>query len=290
MKIIGGLGNQMFQYALGRRLSEEKGFPLKLDISKFEKEGVTKRTYSLGVFNLHVEFASKNESDKFFLPSEKYFPRLTKLVKPPILWLSGRHFLKEKEGIFNTHALNVMDNTYLDGAWANAKYFETISEVIQKDFSLKKKLSLISQKYKSQIRHCQSVAIHFRRGDYLTVPKVTNKYNILTLDHYYQAIAILKKKVTRPVFFVFSDDIAWVIKNFKPRQKIVFVKSPPKGLDHEHLYLMSQCQHNIIANSSFSWWSAWLNQNPEKIVIAPKKWLNSGDRSDLILPESWIRL
>lgn len=135
------------------------------------------------------------------------------------------------------------------------------------------------------------MSIHVRRGDYINNPETFKLHGVCGLDYYHAAIEYITKRTNTPVFYIFSDDISWAEENIKSKNQMIFVKETPHGKDYFEMYLMSVCKHNIIANSSFSWWGAWLNKSPEKIVIAPKKWMNetSIDTTDLVL-KNWIRI
>jgi len=177
-----------------------------------------------------------------------------------------------------------------DGFWQNAKYFKNIEKEIREEFTLRKPLDEKFANISRQIENIPSVSIHIRRGDYVNDPKTKAVHNVCDLDYYNKAIDIIKTNVNNPTFFVFSDDIDWVSKNLEINSPTFWV-SNLKSKDYEELILMSKCKHNIIANSSFSWWGAWLNQNPDKIVIAPKQWLINKTADELdILPPRWIKI
>ena len=136
-----------------------------------------------------------------------------------------------------------------------------------------------------------SVSVHVRRGDYVNDPKTNAYHGTCSLDYYKKAVEIIRNKVKDPVFFIFSDDAEWVKKNFNIDEQQVLVSEPEKLSLTEELKLMASCRHSVVANSSFSWWGAWLNNNNEKMVIAPQKWFADPliDTSDLI-PSAWIRI
>ena len=245
VKLKGGLGNQMFQYAYGRKLTLERQATLVLDKTYLTPirqliTGTTTRHYELGEFKIKAKFTKAK------------------------------------------------GHNYLDGYWQNEKYFKDIRHILLKDFTLKKKTNNFL-KLKKLIAETNSVSIHFRRGDYVK-RAVTRKYHgVLNLNYYRRAIALIGEKVEKPNFFVFSDDISWVKKNFKIGKPLTFISGLRKLTNSEELILMSLCKHNIIANSSFSWWGAWLNKNPAKIVIAPKRWFRAKTDSEIV-PQSWIKL
>jgi len=267
-RLIGGLGNQMFQYAVGRRAAHKHKTELKLDISWFKNpEGAIKRDYLLNVFNIEEDFASKEEINK--------------------LKSKNRGLLT----LFYKKILKINDNTYLEGYWQSEKYFKDIENIIRKEFTFKDKPDAANQKIISRIKNCDSVSIHIRRGDYI-FDETTNKYHgVCGLDYYSNSVAMIVKKVKNPYFFIFSDDIKWVKQNLHLKFPCVYVDYNIGKKDYEDMRLMSNCQHNIIANSSFSWWGAWLNQYKNKIIIAPKKCFRdkSIDTTDLI-PQPWIKI
>ncbi len=288
VKLIGGLGNQMFQYAAGRSIAGRLGTVLKLDIENFDKEGVTIRNYGLKIFRIQENIASFKDIAKTKIPPKgflKYFPRAVKLLE----LLTGRsHIIETKKRI----VLNkITDNSYLEGNWNSEKYFSGIGSILRKEFTFKARPDDKNRAILKQIQRCNSVSIHVRRGDYVTNSKVNKLYHICSLNYYLKATKIINKFAIKPVFFVFSDDPAWVKSNFSGIKPVFFVNHNTGEKSYEDMRLMSACQHNIIANSSFSWWGAWLNHNPSKIVIAPKKWFKDDSKNvDDLVPLAWIRI
>lgn len=281
-KLIGGLGNQMFQYAVGRSLAEKNKSQLFLDVTGYEHQvGVTPRQYALSIFNTEEHFASSSDLDKL-----KFGSRLGKL-----LHLKSKQYIKEKTlNVFDGRILNLPDNTYLNGFWQTEKYFSMIGDIIRSEFSLRPQFNHLDSSLISQIENSQSVSLHVRRGDYVSNVKTNLYHGVCSLDYYQNAIEFLKKTNGELKLFIFSDDIKWVKDNLKIEQKTVFV-SNGQLKDYEELMLMSKCKHQIIANSSFSWWGAWLNVHPAKKVIAPKNWFNNNSANyNDIIPETWIRL
>lgn len=284
IKLIGGLGNQMFQYALGRKLSLVNKYPFKMDISWYVNEEFgrdIKREYSLKHFNVVEDFAMEDELKKFAY-KKKFLYKLIQKFKKEVLGISNISFVSK--------ILKTRDNSYLDGFWQSEKYFADIKDVLLKDFSLKDGLSDMAEEIEKQEAGSNSVSLHVRRGDYVSDKKVSDSIGICSPDHYREAIKIIKGKVPSPTFFIYSDDIGWVKDNLKIDAPTVYV-SRPELKDYEELVLMSKCKHNIIANSSFSWWGAWLNQNPEKVVIAPKQWFkNPNINTKDVIPDSWMKI
>jgi hypothetical protein len=287
VKLMGGLGNQMFQYALGRHLAEKNKAELRLDFFDLAKFKMP-RKYELDVFNINAEFASVDEIKKLTDVgiSEKI---ISKILRRPRK-TSPLHSIEKKEFCFDPEILNLSGEGYLEGYWQTEKYFKNIEQIIRSDFAFKYPQTGENKELSKMVQSCNSVSVHVRRGDYAGKKETKNVHGCCSMDYYYRCIEYIIEKVKDPYFIIFSDDINWLNKNFIIPYKMKIVDN--NGLDnsYEDMHLMSQCKHNIIANSSFSWWAAWLNPNPDKIVIAPKKWVNLDlDTSDLI-PHGWIRI
>ncbi len=276
-KLAGGLGNQIFQYAIGRSQTERLGVQLKLDTEHHVKD--TKREYGLKYFNITAPIAtSKEVSD---LTHNGFFDRLMyNILGKKNMALCFEHDYKK----FHPDALTISDNTYLAGFWQKEKYFKNIRGILLKEFTLKDPLPAERDELVKEIQTKNSVSIHIRRGDYI-LPKYQKIFYQCTPEYFYSAIKYMQEKVENPHFFIFSNDIEWA-KNLDLPIETTFVDP---ALAHHDLALISMCKHNIIANSSFSWWGAWLNQNPEKIVVAPKQWFIEESPVDVV-PENWIRI
>ncbi len=258
--ITGGLGNQLFQYAHGRKLEIIDKKSIVLDTSFFANLHLTKdtpRPFLLDRFNINTQAK--------FSPNPEN--RIIKIFKKILYKITGNYPLYQSE-----------------------KYFSPIKDTIFKEFTLKIPLSDQAQNAFNSIRlQTNSVSLHIRRGDYAKNPHATKHHGLIELDYYKKATEFIKTKISNPLFFIFSDDIDWVRINLKI-ENCVFI-SNPKIAETEEMYLMSQCSHNIIANSTFSWWGAYLNHNPIKIVIAPKQWTVKKTADELeIIPENWIQI
>lgn len=284
LKLNGGLGNQMFQYACGRAVSIKKEVPLFVDCTSFpDKNG---RKYSLDGFNVKVDVADKQLLNKFKGSLTAGF-----FKKMGINIHSQYECYFEKElFVFNPEIFEMGDNLHLDGYWQNEKYFKDIKNTLYEDFTLRSILSKKGILIKERIEKSNAVALHIRRGDYVSNSETNRVHGALGLNYYEKAIDIISKKIDSPHFFVFSDDIVWAENNIKSPFPIEFIKDHECS-DVEELFLMSRCKHQIIANSSFSWWGAWLNKNTEKTIVAPHKWFNDfdADTKDLI-PDEWIKI
>ena len=285
-KLTGGLGNQMFQYAIGRSLAEKNNTELKLDVSWFNSQKGTPRKYGLTFFKILENIATDKEIKKLELYKKrsgiKYFFN-------NLFFANNSIYITENSNIFNKNILkNKNKDIYLNGYWQNEKYFNDIRKIILKEFTLKDESSLHNKKIKKLIEDTNSVSIHIRRGDYIEDKKTNIVHGTCSLDYYQDAIKKISKYDDNLNIFVFSDEIKWVKNNLKTILPIIFVEG---NKDYEDIILMSLCKHNIIANSSFSWWGAWLNQNPNKMIVAPKKWFNDLEKNkNNSIPKTWIKL
>ena len=204
-----------------------------------------------------------------------------------VLQLSSR-FLRERQYHFDPHVLDAPDNCYLMGYWESEKYFSDIRETLVKEFSLRNPLTGRNLEYKKQIIATESVGVHVRRGDALR-PLALKKWKLLDPGYFRRCADIVAHRVSNPHFFVFSNDIEWAKSNLDLPFPVTFIEGNNEDAAFLELDLMRRCRHNIIANSSFSWWGAWLNCSKEKIVCAPARWFGDFDvdTKDLV-PESWI--
>ena len=292
IKLQGGLGNQMFQYAIGRKLSILNKTELKLDLNflldRTPRPNFTYRDYNLNIFNLKVEFATQEQIKPFV----NYPDNKIKIKIYTYLFLvKNNKYINEKQPTCEPDIFKLTGNIYLDGYWQTEKYFSDIKNILYNDFTIKIPQDKKNQEIAEIIKNSNSVSIHIRRGDYIENKQTYNVHGVCDLDYYNNCINLLLKQIENPRFFIFSDDHQWATENLKLDYPITFVDHNDGSKNYEDLRLMSQCKHNIIANSSFSWWGAWLNSNPEKIIIAPQKWFSVTTRNikDLI-PDSWIKL
>lgn len=283
--VHGGLGNQMFQYAIGLSVSLKNKVKFEVDLQKMKNYDL--RDFSLNKFNISASVCDENISKKF--KSNKY-KEFIEMAMNRFGWYFGGKFY-EKNEFYYDNSVFFIDKVYFKGYWQSFKYFEQIRNVILEEFSLKNDLSNENSNTLEKIKSKkESVALHIRRGDYISNSKNNKLYNVVGLDYYKKAIEIVNKKIKKPVFFIFSDDIDWVAENLKISGEVFYASSKKINMPEEELILMSKCEHNIIANSTFSWWGAWLNQNPNKNVIAPKRWMSTIEYLDDLYPKNWIRL
>jgi len=292
-KLKGGLGNQMFQYAIGRHLSIKKNTSLKLDTTFFnDNEEHTKRDFVLNNYNILAEIASDKEIEKIITKGKYKRAIIRKILQREIPYHKERR-IGEISGIVNTDIFNINSDSYIHGVWANEKYFKDSSDVLTKEFTLKKKSdSFLSKEF--QITNRNSVSIHIRRGDYLTNEGYNNLFGVLGIEYYNNAISYIKKYNYSPFFYIFTDDVEWTKQIFLNKNDFEIVSG--KGFeDYEELQLMSCCKCNIIANSTYSWWGAWLNNYNDKIVVAPQVWyidmkFQFNHEQMGVIPNNWILL
>jgi len=290
-KLIGGLGNQMFQYAVARSLSVIKQTGFKMDVSGFElvKPPYTPRRYELNYFSIIENFASNEEIQMFKGKKANLSVFLGKIFS--ILQNHTYHYYSEKKFNYDPDVFELKGNIYLDGYWQTKKYFKNIKYIIKNDFTVKTEPDEKNKELINKIKNCNAVSVHVRRGDYVEVPLTSSIHGTCGLDYYKKSIDLITERINNPHFFIFSDDTKWTKENLKIGFPTTYVthNGPDKG--YEDLRLMSNCRHFIIANSSFSWWGAWLSDNLDKIVLAPERWfMKEGmDTKDLI-PEGWIKV
>lgn len=280
-KIIGGLGNQLFQYAAGRCLAHLNSTTLKLDVTAFDEYKL--RNFDLYNLNVTSQFASEHEISNL-LP-----PTIWARARQRLLTVNKRHYYREPYFHFHPKFHKASVNTYIKGYWQSEKYFLPIRNIISEELIFKPGVIDNVLNFGRELQKNQSVSIHIRRGDY-TNPVILKMHGILSVEYYQQAIDYIRRQYENAKFYFFSDDIEWVRNNLKV-ENMEFISGRISKTHYEDLFLMSMCQHNIIANSSFGWWAAWLNKNPNKIVIGPKNWFNKGpkDTQDLF-PPGWIRM
>ena len=271
VRVTGGLGNQMFQYAMYKSL-EKKGKLVKLDSKSFYETKKEHNGYELErIFDIKPNKPTKEDLEKF---DENNISTLFKIKRK--LFGDKKFVYDTKEYVFNKDVYK-LKNSYLNGYWQSIKYFEGIENDIKKDFRFKNQLDNKNLEILNEIENSNSISIHIRRGDYMS-PENYNMYGCIATPTYYKkAIKVIEEKVENPIFFVFSNDMDWVKKNIQINSRVFYIDINSGNGSYKDMQLMSNCKHNIIANSSFSWWGAWLNENKNKIVVAPKKWINRED-------------
>ena len=271
MKIVaitGGLGNQMFQYGLylflKNKYNSEKIY---LDTSFYNVKKVHNNYELKDIFNINVEIKNHLHKKSFFeLLIFKIFRKILYILK--FLYIEKKDINVKK----NLEAMKKR-NIFFYGNWISEKYFIKIQDEVRKNFSFPKISDIKNLEIEKIIQKEESVSIHVRRGDYLL--KENRVYSdLVELPYYEKAIKIINSKIKKPVFFIFSNDIKWCKENLKIKEQVYYIDWNKGKESYRDMQLMSLCKHNIIPHSTFSWWGAWLNKNPNKIVIAPKTWFN----------------
>ena len=286
--LIGGLGNQMFQYAAGRAVSLERGVSLSLDISGFANYGLHQGFELQRIFNCTAEIA--NEADVRGILGWQSSPRIRQLLSRQNMAVFRREgFVVEPHFHYWQGIKSVPRDCYLTGYWQSEQYFLEAAAQIRADFTFKLPLDNQNIELAKQINAVNAVSLHVRRGDYANIPETTATHGLCSLDYYRAAIRHIAEQVQQPHFFVFSDDIAWVKNNLSIDFPCQYVDHNQGAESYNDMRLMSMCRHHIIANSSFSWWGAWLNPNVNKIVVAPSRWFAKQTDVRDLLPQGWIK-
>ncbi len=282
-RLNGGLGNQMFQYAMGYRMAKERNAPFAIDASIVLNHHL--RSYALGDFRIAASPLSNKELvDLGALPR-----RLPKWLARPL----GNPLIEvlERQCPFDPAILESGDHCLFVGYWQTEKYFAPFADDIRAQYQLKEPMTAPRRATAGLIGAGNAVSVHVRRSDYITNPANVAFHGACSAEWYSRAMKMMAERVASPEFFVFSDDPDWARANLPRDWPAHFIAPSEDRRDCEDMKLMSLCRHHIVANSSFSWWGAWLNPSTDKQVIAPARWFNqeSMDSRDLT-PDSWIRL
>jgi len=289
-ELVGGLANQMVIYAAAKALSEHLQVELKIDITKLNKD--KKRDYALNHLNIETKIASQKEID--WICQKSNFWLVNKIKKKIRKKCNGNAFgiYVEPAISFDPNFFSLNDNTYIRGNFINANYFSSIEKVLRHEFQINSPLSNKTKELIESISSSNSVSIHIRRGDYANEKKTNEIHGLIPIDYYKTSIDLISNRIKSPNFYIFSDDITWVKENLQTTQEIHFIEHTNGETAYEDLYMMSQCKHNIIANSGFSYWGAWLNTNEEKLIISPKQWCADNKLNDRfkLIPKEWLKI
>lgn len=281
--IFGGLGNQLFQLATGIGLSERLGVELRMDTRYFDKPRPD--VNCLGHFNHRTL-----EADRRGLPAMRHDGLLPYLAAK--MRGSDWPVYQENSMAFDAAVNALPDGSYLKGYWQCEKYFSDQAEAVRDRLGVltpptpENIITMAAQDV------CFPVSLHIRRGDYVTNAKFNAVHGTCDLDYYSRAADYIASNTDQDItFFCFSDDPDWVEENLKLPYKMKIMRDNGVALNYEDIRLMSRCKHHIVANSSFSWWGAWLNPEPEKIVVAPKQWFADPRLQDHdLVPEDWVEI
>ncbi len=289
IRMTGGLGNQLFEYATARALALRHGAEVGLDLRFYHdplfRGGDIERPFELGAFSiravpLHQEVLPKRRKARTVaaLHSQDALPKVTPFS-----------VYRERTHAFDPNVLRQPDWTWLNGFFQCEQYFVDCSETIRSDLTILPEPSPENTAMAQRIRECEAVSVHIRRGDYVSDKRSADLFGPVRRAYYVRAVAHMLKHLQNPVFFVFSDEPDWVEKNLDLGVPLVVVRQ--RGPGYEDIRLMALCKHNIVANSTFSWWGAWLNPSPDKIVTAPMPWFrNPTVNTSTIVPAGWVRL
>lgn len=292
--IIGGLGNQMFQYAAGKVLSKKLDTELFLDVSSYKNyklhEGFVLNKYFP---NINAKVASKNDILRIggigaYLNNSFVDRVLSKMNKNSI----NHKIVYEPHFHYWNNFIKICDNKYIKGYWQSYRYFIGFEEIIRNDFSFPSDYRINNLEIINLLSKHETTSVHIRIGDYKNNNSSNHFHGTLDLEYYYNSIKRISQLKGEHLFLIFSDDIDWCKENLKLEVPHLFIDAKISNTVVNDFYLMKSCNNNIISNSSFSWWAAWLNENENKIVIGPKKWFNVGNinnTTDLFL-SNWERI
>lgn len=284
-RLMGGFGNQLFQYAAGRALALDRKEQLYLDLSFLNavSKGYTKRNFELDQIKHKAQIASEKELKDFDVSGliSRALNRVG-LKEYKVFYERGQNYQPEFE--------KLPENVLLNGYWQSEKYFSGIRKELEEEISPNYNFTELGRSMLEKISATHSIAIHVRRGDMLNLKSANDFHGICDISYYKKAIEKLKEKNSDLSYFVFSDDIKWCKEQFSFLDKVNFAEEEQGKPSSQDLFIMSRCQHNIIANSSYSWWSAWLNKN-KGVVIAPQNWFKDKNAQTRdLFPETWIKL
>jgi hypothetical protein len=287
IRLVGGMGNQMFQYAAARAVALRCGSGLSLDLSWFGT--VSDRRYALSPFGIHARLLGKTATNA--LPI-RYWKRLARRLIGRVddRW-RGLPVFREKHFHFDPAVLNISEPVYLEGYYQSEKYFADFRGIIASDFRVIDPPSVAAHKMLEIIASHDAICLHVRRGDYVTNSKANAFHGLCPLEYYRKGLQIVSDGLADPHCFVFSDDPEWVRMNLKINLPVTLVDIHGPERAHDDLRLMASCKHFVIANSSLSWWGAWLGDSPGKRVVAPLEWFrNTGNDTKDLIPGSWTRI
>lgn len=288
--IFGGLGNQMFQHALNIALNK-KGKKTKILFSNLFYEEHHSGFNLAYAFNLPLGFPLNVYNFLLLNADFLYKPRLPKSILRRLInsYLKKKYtsYKELKEFVYDEEVFK-QDSKLFIGIWQVEEYFKDIESAIKEQFTFRRPKDSLNIALAERIQNTESISIHIRRGDYLQSEWLESHLVIKGIDYYNKALDYINRNIQNPTFYIFSDNIEWAQNNLKIKNAVYINHNSGKNSCFD-MYLMSLCKHNIIANSTFSWWGAWLNKNKNKIVLMPEKWLNTKDCGG-IFPDNWIKI
>lgn len=318
VKLAGGLGNQLFQYAYGLRVAESLKVELKIDAITYLCNEVNGGIYSLSPFDIKAKLASPIEVSYALYKSKNSRSLINYFIRKNLRflynWFNGTYnyslknlllifnlkFNKNAEWVFLAQDSNIVfddtfplnaSNIYIDGFWQSEKYFIQFSKFIENEFNIWTPPNKLNASLAEEVNSLESVSIHIRRGDLVKIPERNQTHGLCSIEYYINSIKFIKTILNTPHFFIFSDDGHELLNNILEKSEMTIISNNNSKNAYEDLRLMSRCKHNIIANSTLSWWGAWLNTNPNKIIIAPVSWVNLNLQSlKKIIPDHWVKM
>jgi len=285
VKMWGGLGNQLFQYSFGKYLSLKFNTELKFDIqTNYNSNKFTNRSVGLNTFNINLSKATQSEISKFKYFDTGIFFRLERKLIQKLPFLNRKYIVQDLHSPRKNETCYKND-CYYEGYWQSFKYLTSNETLLRNEITLKHFLKNGIADLIDTIESSQSISLHIRRGDYISIKDNFKLFGVCSIIYYKKAIQYITRQYSNPKFYIFSDDFTWAKENFIGPQYVYIEGNQPA----QDLYLMSKCKHNIISNSTFGWWGAWLNNNPSKTIVAPSKWYKKQSDANLI-PNTWIRI
>jgi hypothetical protein len=278
-RLEGGLGHQLFQYAAGRRLALARGVPLLIDRLVV---GGDSRPDALDPFDIHARAAPATARAAFDAHT---------LTQRLIRRMRGRRLVRERSPRFDPAILDLPGNAYLDGQWQSEQYFADVADTIRADLTWQAAPGSWSTELVARIESGNAVSVHVRRGDRVSDSRSAALHGTCPVAYYRRAWRLIRERVQDPWFVVFSDDPAWARAELTFLDPVKFASDPGHRPDHHDLWLMTRCRHHVIANSTFSWWGAWLSGGDDQIVVAPDRWFAdpASDGRDVV-PPAWARV
>jgi len=290
VRLYGGLGNQLFQYAFAKRLALTLNAELRLDLTAFAKQNGMRspRVFELAPFCIEDAVASADDLARFRVGEKRY--SLGWVAHQYFGW-RPRGYIREAHYHFDPAMLSLPDGVYLDGYWQSERYFKDQEQAVRDRIRVSGSPSGQNKALLDEISTRNAISLHVRRGDYLLDQAVYDLHGLCSLQYYHDAVEFLSERIDQPEFYIFSDEPEWARENIKLEFPVYVVDVNGPDACYEDLRLMSGCRHHIIANSSFSWWGAWLNPRKDRIVIAPRRWFNKSDADTRdICPDEWVRM
>lgn len=295
VRLMGGLGNQMFQYSTAKALALKNNTKLKIDTTFLddksgEHEVVTHRDLDLEIFKINLERATKEEVEYF--NGKKYNSFFGKIYNRLQLLFRGKKLVIEDRTHFNNFILQLRGDYCIVGAWQNEKYFIDFKDDLKQEFVFKNPIEQISNVLHQQILNTNSVCVNVRRGDYLTSPLYSKTIGALDIKYIRDSMSFIEEKTSNPVFYLFSDDVEWCKRNLNNSSNCVFVDHSHAGNKFaNYLQLMTNCKHFIIPNSTFGWWAAWLGEKKDSLILAPKQWTREDyKKMNEVVPSRWVTI